>query len=857
MIFSRFFSPSVKSADAKTRIAAIERLSADKPHERNILRELAFNDADVQVAKAALHKIGSFALWQKASQTIQESQLRDYAARQVELILLGQHQVVIAEKEKRAFLTESAAPDLLIRLLETDASLRADEDLVKQLLNRIDKPAFTQQYVMTYASLPWQQAFIEQSTDAAWLQRLQRRAKNAAVVEQVNARLATLEEAQQRPLVIEKDARLVLAKLQALLDRYDYEDVHERLHEITNAWQGIEMVSSTLSNELWQVLADKHADISARVASHYQRLRQAYEKQHAEQQSNERMKDATARMRKISHDISAALSGDIMTFSTELATELSIRIDTLDAFLAENNIKVFANEIAACRQQLLAIPSIQQRLATLMNWLETARHRVEQEASNIDTLKEALFSEWRQLSSTDAKQHPIVRQKWREIRERVEHQQKQQRAAASAQLRDVRATIGKIERLIENGKYRIAMKRYTQLQPLLSDLTHSALGAVEKHVEGLSQRIERLKDWQDYIATPRRPELVEEAMQLAENVSLTVVERAERVKILRSNWLSLGALNDDEEQQYGVAFEKWMEAAFAPCRAFYEQQAMLRQQTIDKRTELIRQMSEVSVSEPLTSLMATTSALKQQWRSAGHLDRRDYLPLQQQWEEQLTPRQRFIDEQLKANAEKKEALITALEQMVEDTDVNPRDATEIKRRFQQVGPAGKRADASLSKRMIAAHDNVQARAKRAEQRMREDSRAQKQALSHQRVCFIDVIRQYPEQLSELASCMSSEQWQTLGPVYQVRAKRVSATSKERQWLTIAMEVIVGIEGDDSEQSLRQTVQLSMMTARLEKGEDWTVEGLLSEWLGAGSLTDKQIGLLERLALILELEDQRR
>ena len=75
MIFKRLFSPSHSSNKPEVRKSAIEKLSADKPQDKSILHELAFNDSDPQVTLAALNKLNSFALWQKAAQSAHHEQV--------------------------------------------------------------------------------------------------------------------------------------------------------------------------------------------------------------------------------------------------------------------------------------------------------------------------------------------------------------------------------------------------------------------------------------------------------------------------------------------------------------------------------------------------------------------------------------------------------------------------------------------------------------------------------------------------------------------------------------------------------------------------------------------------------------
>jgi hypothetical protein len=56
MIFDRFFKAKYLNSDPQVRLAAIATLSVDKPADKQVLHELAFNDSQASVSLAALDK---------------------------------------------------------------------------------------------------------------------------------------------------------------------------------------------------------------------------------------------------------------------------------------------------------------------------------------------------------------------------------------------------------------------------------------------------------------------------------------------------------------------------------------------------------------------------------------------------------------------------------------------------------------------------------------------------------------------------------------------------------------------------------------------------------------------------------
>ena len=103
MIFSRFFAPSHTSQNPEKRLEAIQNLSPEKPTDKTILHELAFNDANADVSLAALNKLNTFVLWLKMSQSAQHAKVKKIAERTVEAALMGQGDVNINANEKASF----------------------------------------------------------------------------------------------------------------------------------------------------------------------------------------------------------------------------------------------------------------------------------------------------------------------------------------------------------------------------------------------------------------------------------------------------------------------------------------------------------------------------------------------------------------------------------------------------------------------------------------------------------------------------------------------------------------------------------------------------------------------------------
>ena len=77
------------------------------------------------------------------------------------------------------------------------------------------------------------------------------------------------------------------------------------------------------------------------------------------------------------------------------------------------------------------------------------------------------------------------------------------------------------------------------------------------------------------------------------------------------------------------------------------------------------------------------------------------------------------------------------------------------------------------------------------------------------------------------------------------------TTHNRAWLTVALEVACDVPSPESDSSTRTSVQLQMMTAKLESGESASASELLSQWLSHGNISAEEEHLKQRIINVIQ------
>jgi len=103
----------------------------------------------------------------------------------------------------------------------------------------------------------------------------------------------------------------------------------------------------------------------------------------------------------------------------------------------------------------------------------------------------------------------------------------------------------------------------------------------------------------------------------------------------------------------------------------------------------------------------------------------------------------------------------------------------------------------------------------------------------------------PEARDELLETLG-KRWSNL----LINAHTADTPRHDRTWLTVALEVASGMPSPQSDASVRSSVQLQMMTAKLELGEAPEAEEILRDWLLHGEVKKSESGLLQRVVTII-------
>jgi len=722
MIFSKLFRKKKwLSAKVSERLAAVAELDKDELANKSILHELAFNDGDEKVRRATLDKLNDFALWWQAYKHDFSESIKKNAERIIIESLTGVRDTNLDKQLKQQFLDQCNK----IQLLEQVVFDLNDETLTLNTIKRLDRDALTFK-ALTQSTLSEQSklSLLASVGDISQLKKLAKKLDGELLVN-VEGKLEQLKLDAEKPVKLEKHARLLLAQLNALRDKSDFGLIAEKQAEIESQWLDAVNDIDILDNDVKTELLEKHQKISdvldkiqAPLKAQWLEQQQAQE---LEQQQNANFtaiaSELTAVESKITQSIAddteleqAELSKDINAI-THKCNELELK-DTSRVELLKRAETIFnrANQIPQIKQSIVLAKSLLQQLQQLAVPEDLAS------LNQVQTEFKQLKAQWQQnlkdvgiaLPAAIADEYDsLLKQKSQAVNE-FEKQQRQV-------FNQIRRKIPELEELIKQGKFHNAFGLYKKMTFWYADLNDYQKSQIDRSWEVLESEMEKLKELQMSFSNPKKQELLADIKKLAETPLVDPTEQAHRVRLLRSNWQTLGHAGDEQEIALNDEFNQYCEAAFVPCREYYKELEDDRQANLDAKLLIITQLetlannlksSEVSSWKDLESVFVKLTKL---WRETGLIDREKVTEINNRYQAALKPIKQAITKHHSANEQDKLTLIKQAQELVNQEMDLTQKSDKLKRlqaKWKNVGFAGKGTDQKLWNEFRAVNNPV-------------------------------------------------------------------------------------------------------------------------------------------------------
>ena len=343
---------------------------------------------------------------------------------------------------------------------------------------------------------------------------------------------------------------------------------------------------------------------------------------------------------------------------------------------------------------------------------QAAREALQREAQRVDEeARQRARREAEEAAATAAQTEAKAREDEAAAQEAAMLARAEVREAHERRLRKIEDLLHSANELLTAGNTKAAASRRRDIEE-----QRSAAGempaALVRQVRTLDARLNELKQWKDFAVTPKRRELIA-AMQALVGASEDPSALSKRIKLLQEEWRTMTKGIVSETGQDWEEFHRAAQAAYEPCRKYFDEQAALRQGNLDKRREILKRLATFEAAQagdaPDWRLIAKVlHEAPREWREHFPVEREAGRVVESEFEAVMRRLTARIETWTAGNVAEKRALIARAKLAASQAD--GRDAADAVKRLQivwkDVGFAPRETEQALWAEFRAACDAV-------------------------------------------------------------------------------------------------------------------------------------------------------
>ena len=214
-----------------------------------------------------------------------------------------------------------------------------------------------------------------------------------------------------------------------------------------------------------------------------------------------------------------------------------------------------------------------------------------------------------------------VIQRCDEVRNQL-HQLSLERLHCSEDLSDL---LSQFEQQIETGQIKAAGQIERQVEAKLNSINGSTPKPIQQRYKGLIARLSELKNWQGFAVEEKKEQLCQQMEALIDN-SAEPPALAKKIQLLQQQWKQLDSSDPFHSRTIWQRFKAASDQAYTPCEHYFREQKQQREDNLSKRTQLVSELSnylnQLDWQEADWGLVEQLSrTVKREWKEYAPVDR--------------------------------------------------------------------------------------------------------------------------------------------------------------------------------------------------------------------------------------------
>ena len=270
-------------------------------------------------------------------------------------------------------------------------------------------------------------------------------------------------------------------------------------------------------------------------------------------------------------------------------------------------------------------------------------------------------------------------------------------------------SLDKAEKHFEAGEIRLAQKLVNEVSRSIKS-EGKVSNKLRHRFNFMSAQSRYFNDISSFATNPKRNEIIKEIEALIAKPHENPKKQANEIHGLQTKWQLLDQSSKPASREQWITFKNLTDKAWEPCAQYYEELKIIKISNAKEREKIIQTLIQYTndYSDKWPSLIDMSKFLSktfQSWQSYAPVLDGDFSKLKTAYQNARKPINNAIKEQENKNYKIKDSLIEKVKLINdEDTQTCIQKFKKIKREYQDTGPAGKKNESILWKKLNEAAD---------------------------------------------------------------------------------------------------------------------------------------------------------
>jgi hypothetical protein len=270
-------------------------------------------------------------------------------------------------------------------------------------------------------------------------------------------------------------------------------------------------------------------------------------------------------------------------------------------------------------------------------------------------------------------------------------------------------SLDKAEKHFEAGEIRLAQRLVNEVSKSMKS-EGKVSNKLRHRFNFMSAQSRYFNDISSFATNPKRNEIIQEIEALIAKPHEDPKKQASEIHGLQTKWQLLDQSSKPAGREQWMTFKNLTDKAWEPCAQYYEELKIIKISNAKEREKIIQTLIQYTndYSDKWPSLIDMSKFLSktfQSWQSYAPVLDEDFSKLKTAYQNARKPINNAIKEQENKNYKIKNSLIEKVKLINdEDTQTCIQKFKKIKREYQDTGPAGKKNESILWKKLNEAAD---------------------------------------------------------------------------------------------------------------------------------------------------------